>query len=152
MTAWTYKGKEISDDMIPSVAIGFIYMITQISTGKKYIGRKLLTQAGTKTVNGKKKKVRKESDWKSYWSSSPKIKAWIDEAGNTDDFTREILVFVTSKGSLAAAEEMALYSVGALESDEWCNENIRSKVYSSWIKPNEMEELRSALKSLHIYK
>lgn len=144
---WLYHGKELNEKEIPDGAIGFIYIIRQISTGKKYIGRKLLTSAATKTINGKKKKIRKESDWKNYWSSSPKIKEWIKEGG-TEDFTREILQFVSSKGALAYCEEMALYQVGALESDDWINDNIRSKVYRSWCKPDEAKELRRALQSI----
>lgn len=144
---WLYRGKPLEDADIPEKAIGFIYLIRQISTGRMYIGRKLLTKSVTKTVKGKKRKTRAESDWKDYWSSSPKIKEWIEESG-TGDFTREILIFVTSKGMLAAGEEFALYMVGALESDKWINDNIRSKIYRSWVKPNEMQELRSTLRTL----
>lgn len=148
---WLYNGRELTEDDIPPDAIGFIYLVQQISTKRKYIGRKLLTKSSTKTIKGKKKKTRSESDWKTYWSSSPILKEHIEVHG-TDDFTREILVFVSSKGSLAAAEEMALYSVGALESDEWINNNIRSKIYRSWIRPIEMEKLRSVLKQKNLYK
>lgn len=151
---WIFNGKEIKSlNDIPKDKkyIGFIYIICQISTGKKYIGKKLLDRSVSKTIKGKKKKTRTESDWKTYWSSSPILKEHIEIHG-TDDFTREILQFVSSKGSLAAAEEMALYSVGALESDEWINNNIRSKIYRSWIKTDEMEGLRLALKQKQLYK
>lgn len=146
MSDWTYNDKIItSTEDIPDKSVGFIYMITQLSTGKRYIGRKLLTRAATKTVKGKKKKTRVESDWKDYWSSSPKIKQWIEENGGTDDFKREILQFVSSKGQMVYAEEMALYIVGALESDLWVNDNIRSKVYRTWVKPDEAAQLRQVL-------
>jgi hypothetical protein len=147
---WLYKGKELTEDDVPAKMIGFIYLITQVSTGRKYLGKKLLTKAATKTVNGKKKKIRLPSDWQNYWSSSPSIKEMIESTG-TDDFTKEILTFCQSKGSLAACEEMALYSVGALESDQWLNQNIRSKIYSSWVKPDDMSKLRQSLKSKGIY-
>ena len=129
---WLYNGSELKDDDIPETAIGFIYLITHTPTGKQYIGKKLLTKAATKTVKGKKKKIRKESDWKDYWSSSPDLKTFISEEGE-DKFTREILAFAASKGSIAYLEEMALYQVGALESLNWFNNNIRSKVYRTWI-------------------
>lgn len=145
---WLYKGKPLEETDIPEKSVGFIYLIRQLSTGKKYIGRKLLTSAATKTVNGKRKKVRKESDWKDYWSSSPQIKQWIEEAGGTQDFTKEILSFVSSKGMLVYAEEMSIYHVGALESDDWLNNNIRSKVYRTWCKPAEAADLRQVLNSL----
>jgi hypothetical protein len=146
---WKYKGKEITDEDIKESYIGFIYLITQKSTGKKYIGKKLLTSAATKTVNGKKKKIRKPSDWKNYWSSSPSIKELIEQCGESD-FDREILVFCSSKGSLLYNEEMALYMVGALEDDVWINANIRSKVYSSWVKKDESVELRQTIRALSI--
>lgn len=129
---WQYNGKEIEDSDIPDKAIGFIYLITQISNGKKYIGRKLLTKAATKTVKGVKKKIRKESDWKGYWSSSPWLKEYIDQNG-TDDFTREILVFCYGKAEMTYAEEKIQYSLGVLETDSWLNDNIRSKQYRKWV-------------------
>lgn len=137
---WQYKGAELQDSDIPTEAIGFIYLIRQTSTGRKYIGRKLLTRASTKTVKGKRKKLRIESDWRNYWSSSPKIKEWIEEQG-THDFTREILTFVSSKSELMYAEEYALYNVNALLKDEWVNENIRSKIMKSWFNKNKADFL-----------
>lgn len=146
---WIYKGKPIEsiEDIPDPKAIGFIYIIRQLSTGKKYIGRKLLTKSSRKTVKGKTKKSRTESDWKDYWSSSPELKQLIKDVGE-QDFTREILVFVSSRGMLAYAEELSLYMVGALESDEWFNNNIRAKIYRSWCKPEEAKLLRESLKNL----
>ena len=141
---WNFKGKELSDDQIPDKAIGFIYRITQISNGKQYLGKKLLTKSATKSVKGVKKKIRVESDWRDYWSSSPALLDYITSHG-LDDFTKEILVFCSSKGSLLYCEELALYAVGALESDQWWNSNIRSKVYRSWVRPTEAKELRETL-------
>lgn len=147
---WIYKGREIkSEEDLPTDKkyIGFIYLMTQISTGKKYIGRKLLYKPKYKTVNKKKKRFMVQSDWLDYYSSSPVINEHIEQHGK-DDFTREILTFVTSKGSLVYSEELALYLVGALENpDLWINENIRSKVYRTWCKPDEAKNLREALKN-----
>ena len=150
MNNWTYQGKEIleEEDIPFENAMGFIYLITQKSTGKRYIGRKLLTKASSKTVKGKKKKIRTQSDWQKYWSSSPQIKEWIKEAGGTSDFTREILCFVSSRGSMVYCEEMCLYELGVLETDNWLNNNIRSKVYRSWCKPEEAKNLRKVLETL----
>ena len=135
---WTYLGQEIlSEEDIPvDKAIGFIYIITQKSTGNRYLGRKLLTKASSKQVKGVKKKTRKASDWLTYWSSSPKIKEWIKEAGGTDDFTREIILFVTSKSELLYAEECLLYQCNAMLSDSWINDNIRSRIMKKWFIKN----------------
>lgn len=146
---WIYKDKELLAEDIPPGAIGFIYLITQLSTGRRYIGRKLLTSASSKVVNGKKKKVRKVSDWQNYWSSSPQIKEWIKEAGGTQDFKREVLVFCQSKGSVVYCEELSLFFVGALEDDSWLNGNIRSKIFRNWVKKEDAANLRSVLSKLN---
>lgn len=150
MSNWTYQGKEIleEEDIPFENAMGFIYLITQKSTGKRYIGRKLLVKTSKKLIKGKKKKITSQSDWQKYWSSSPQIKEWIKDAGGTSDFTREILGFVSSKGSLVYIEELALYELGVLESDNWLNNNIRSKVYRTWVKPEEAKNLRKVLETL----
>ena len=148
---WYYRGEPInSEDDLPKDKkyIGFIYLLVQKSTGKKYIGRKLLQKPKYTTVNKKKKKTMVSSDWMTYYSSSPVIIEFVKEHG-TDDFTREILVFATSKGSMIYMEEMALYVVGALENPElWINENIRAKVYRNWCKPNEAALLRESLQKM----
>lgn len=143
--SWIYKGIELVDDAIPSKSVGFIYLMTQKSTGMKYIGRKMLTMSSSKTVKGKRKKTRSVSDWKDYWSSSKDVKSLIDTCGK-DDFTREILAFISSRGMMVYAEEMCLYLVGALEHpDKWLNKNIRAKVYANWCRPNEAKELREVI-------
>lgn len=150
MSNWIYQGKEIlTEEDIPfEKPMGFIYLITQKSTGKRYIGRKLLTKAKKKAFDGKKKKIRVQSDWQKYWSSSPQIKEWIKEAGGTSDFTREILCFVSSKSELLYAEEYALYTSNALLSDDFLNENIRSRIMKKWFTKNKYEFNR-ILTTLH---
>lgn len=141
---WMYQGKELKDEDIPAKAIGFIYLITHLPSGKKYLGKKLTTMAATKTVKGVKKKIRKDSNWKDYYSSSPVLQEMVETEGK-DKFKREILVFCSSKGMLLYSEELSLYMVGALESDDWINMNIRSKVYSNWVKKDEAILLRKSL-------
>ena len=146
---WIYKDKEYSkfEEFEDPKVIGFIYMITQISTNKKYIGRKMFMDTRTKTIKGKKKKIKTENDWSDYWSSSDTIKELVKEVGE-QDFKKEILTLVYSKGMMTYLEEFALYYVGSLESDEWFNNNIRSKVYRSWVKPEETKELREKLENM----
>jgi hypothetical protein len=137
---WLYNGVEVSDDMIPEGSIGFIYLIRCKKTDRLYIGRKMLTKAATKMVAGKKKKIRAESDWKDYWSSSPELKKIIKEQGN-ENFTREILMFVKTKGALSYAEENLLHHYGALETTKWFNSNIRAKIYRTWVTADAVKEL-----------
>src|SRR6056300_1057107 len=88
---WTYQGKTI--DSIPDEYEGFVYLITNKTTGQKYVGKKLAKFKTTKPpLKGKKNKRRgyKESDWKDYWGSSDRLQADVDAQG-PNNFTREIL-------------------------------------------------------------
>lgn len=140
---WQYNGSDLKQEEVPLKALGFLYKITH-TTGNWYIGRKLLTKAATKTVNGKKKKIRKESDWVDYWSSSPYLLEQIAELGKTE-FTREILMFVDTKGALTYAEEYLLFTSGALFDPKCYNGNIRSRIQRTWFKktPNLQAELEA---------
>lgn len=139
MNPWTYKQNIIdSIDKIPPNSIGFIYILTYKKTGQKYIGRKLLYQSKIKTINKKRKKIKVESDWLSYHSSSPSIKDIIN-IESPKVFNREILLFCQSKGELLYAEECMLYHYNALLTDKFLNDNIRSKVYRNWVKREEFQ-------------
>jgi len=54
MSDWVYNGSNITE--APEGAIGFVYLVTRLDTGRKYIGKKLLTFMKTKVVKGKKKR------------------------------------------------------------------------------------------------
>lgn len=125
---WRYQTNPVKPEDIPEKAVGFLYLIEHIPSGKRYIGKKLLTKAATKMVNGKKKKIRKPSDWENYWSSSPWLLEFIAAEGE-DKFTRTILLFCDGKGELNYAEECLQYRLGVLESDKWMNSNIRSRIF-----------------------
>ena len=130
--SWTHNNEVIlSIDDMPKTTIGFVYKITNITNNKWYIGRKLTTSAATKVVKGKKKKIRKESDWVDYWSSSPVLLAEIEEKG-ISNYKREILMFVNTKASLTYTEEYCLFKTGALFDPNCYNGNIRAKIMKSW--------------------
>lgn len=141
---WLFKGSELQDSDIPGTAEGFIYLITYVPTGQRYLGRKLLTKAHRRQKNKKIIKSRIESDWRDYWSSSPDIQRIIEEEGGTSNFVREILVFARSRGQLNYMEECLQYTLGVLESDEWLNSNIRAKAFKrNVINKPEIQEFRN---------
>lgn len=140
MNPWIYKNQEITSlEQIPEKSLGFVYAIIYTKTSQVYIGRKLLYSTKTIQKNKKKKRIKVESDWLTYHSSSPTIKSIIDLEGY-EGFKREILLFVQSKGELLYAEEDILYNTNALFNATYLNDNIRSKVYRNWVKREEFQK------------
>lgn len=62
---------------------GFVYLVVNLLTNRKYIGRKYFWAKTRKKVKGRKnrKLTVKESDWRSYKSSSDDLKADIAKYG-----------------------------------------------------------------------
>lgn len=133
---WLYEGKEFVD---PADYFGFVYLIENKLTGKKYIGRKLFTKAGYKQVKGKKKKIRKESDWKTYFSSSPALLKDKETWGESC-FDKKILKLCRSRGECNYYETKYLFNFEVLEkySDKgeplYYNDIIQCKIHRSTIK------------------
>ena len=139
---WLYQNKEIKEltDM-PEGSFGFIYEVTHLPSGKKYLGRKQLISV-TKKVLGKKelalitdkraskkKTVIKETDWKTYHGSHPEIKQLIKDKKQSE-FTREILIFVSTKKQLTYYEDKYLYMKGVIEPGSiYFNDNISGRFF-----------------------
>lgn len=128
---WTYQGTIV--DEIPEGYIGFVYLITNLTNGKKYIGKKLSQFKVTKKpLKGRKNKRRstKESDWRTYWGSSDKLNEDVQELG-PDNFTREILYYCTSRGELSYLEAKEQFDRQVLLTDEYYNGIINVRVGGS---------------------
>ncbi len=128
---WTYQGKIVEE--ISEEYIGFVYLITNLTNNKKYIGKKLAKFKVTKKpLKGKKNKRRstKESDWKDYWGSSDTLNADVENLG-PQNFTREILYYCTSRGELSYLEAKEQFDREVLKTDEYYNGIINVRVGSS---------------------
>ena len=130
---WLFNNETISDaSQFPVGAFGFIYRVTNISSGKQYIGRKqLLSNRTLPPLKGtkRKRKVQKESDWKTYYGSHPEIKEFI-KAGMGDEFEREILEFAFSPKHLTYLETRYLFEKRVLEFPNlYYNDNILGKFF-----------------------
>lgn len=130
---WLYQGKEIKDiNDIPENSFGFIYEIEHLPTGRKYIGKKVLqfNRSLPPLKNQKKKrKVIKESDWKTYYGSHPEFKTLVKE-GRQQELRREIILFTTTKKLLTYFECKFLFEKGVLEPNSiYINDNILSKFF-----------------------
>ena len=141
---WLYNSTPISTiEDLPESIFGFIYITTHIPTGKKYLGKKSIFHTLNKKLGKKElaeqpitrgrakttKQIIKESDWKTYYGSEEFIKQAIRNKQH-DEFTREIIHFVTNKKQLTYYECKYQFIYGVLESDEWMNSSILGKFYS----------------------
>ena len=128
---WTYNGKKITK--IPDEYEGFVYLITNNTTGQKYIGKKLAKFKTTKPpLKGKKNKRRgtKESDWQTYWGSSDRLNADVAQLGE-DKFTREILYLCKGRGEMSYIEAREQFDRRVLETDDYYNGIINVRVGGS---------------------
>lgn len=142
---WTYNGETV--DELPETCIGFVYLITNLTNNKKYIGKKLSKFKKTKPpLKGKTRKRRTliESDWRTYWGSSDHLNADVAQLGE-DKFTRQILYYCESKGELSYLEAKEQFDRGVLESDEYYNGIINVRVGSSNILKQRLAEHRKSL-------
>lgn len=138
--SWTYQN--ITVEELPEDCIGFVYIITNQISGRKYIGKKLAKFSKTtyKTVklkngNKKKKKIRSkiDSDWREYYGSSPELTKDVVALG-TENFSREILFYCKSKAECSYVEAREQFSRRVLESNDYYNGHIQVRVHGSHIK------------------
>ena len=102
---WYYKGTAFTSDDINDF-FGFVYRITNLTTGKQYIGRKYFQQK--RKPRGGKRRVTSESDWKRYYGSSAELSADRKLLGNSA-FKREILSLHTRLGDVNFEETKQLF-------------------------------------------
>lgn len=128
---WTHNGNPV--ESLPQDSTGFVYLITNLISGRKYIGKKkqFFLKTSYKTVtqkNGikKKKKIKTqiESDWKTYFGQSDELNKDVETMG-TESFRREILVFCNSLTELSYMEAKYQFDLDVLRyPEQW---------YNSWI-------------------
>lgn len=137
---WYFQGTLV--ETLPEDCVGFVYLITNNVSGRKYIGKKLakFAKTTTKTVklkNGtkKKKKIRSkvDSDWLTYYGSSPELTKDVVALGE-DKFTREILYLCKSKAECSYVEAREQFTRKVLESTDYYNGHIQVRVHGSHIK------------------
>ena len=130
---WTYKNKEVTE--IPAEFIGFVYLITNTTNKRKYIGKKLTQfKRSKKPLKGRtnKRRYTVESDWRDYYGSSDELTADIELLGK-DKFKREILYWCSSKSELSYIEAREQFTHKVLESKQWYNGHIRVRVHQKGI-------------------
>ena len=137
--SWTYQNEII--ETRPEECVGFVYLITNVISGRMYIGKKLAKFAKTsykvvKLKNGtkKKKKIRSkvDSDWRDYYGSNLELNVDVLKLGK-ENFTREILYYCTSKAQCSYIEAREQFTHKVLESKDYYNGQISVRVHGSHI-------------------
>ena len=136
---WIYQNTTVTE--LPVDCVGFVYLITNNLSGKKYIGKKLAKFSKTtykvvKQKNGikKKKKIRSkvDSDWLTYYGSNEQLNKDVQTHGK-ENFTREILYYCKSKAECSYIEAREQFSNRVLESTDYYNGQISVHVHGSHI-------------------
>ena len=144
---WYYQNTPV--ETLPDNCVGFVYLITNNLSGRKYIGKKLAKFSKTtyKTVkqkNGikKRKKIRSkiDSDWREYYGSSPELTADVIKLG-AENFSKEILFYCRSKAECSYIEAREQFANKVLESNDWYNGHIQVRVHGSHIKNKLLEKV-----------
>ena len=137
---WTYQNEIVEE--LPEDCVGFVYNITNLISGRQYIGKKLskFSKTSYKTVtlkNGtkKKKKIKSkiDSDWMTYYGSSIELNKDVESLGK-ESFKREILYFCNSKALCSYVEAREQFTRKVLETDDYYNGQISVRVHGSHIK------------------
>ena len=128
---WSYNNKPFSSADIGEY-FGFVYLITNKSNGRRYIGRKYFFSF--RTPKGKKRKVKSESDWKNYYGSCPELKEDIIKFGR-ENFSRTILSLHKTKGKTNYEGTRQLFINNVLTeglddgTPAWYNSNILNRYF-----------------------
>lgn len=137
MSNWTYHGDtfEPGEEYLEQF-VGFVYLITELDTGKMYVGKKnFWSTRRLPPLKGKKRKrvVRKQSDWREYYGSNETLKTLVEEKGG-DKYKREILKLCTSKGDLSYEELLEQVRRDVLRDDKYYNGIIQVRISSSHLR------------------
>ena len=134
---WYYKDRvyEPTEDELKQW-VGFVYVITDKSNDKMYVGKKTFWSKKTlPPLKGKTRKRRStvESDWKSYYGSSDLVKQLLVEQGE-QNFHRQILYFCRSKGEMGYLEAKEQFDRNVLLDDRYYNGIINCRVHRSHVQ------------------
>ena len=128
---WIFGGSPFLSENIDGM-YGFVYRITNLQSGKQYIGRKYFWQK--RKPKGGKRRVTSESDWKRYYGSCPELKEDIKLFGK-NSFSREILSVHPTPGKVNFEETKQLFINNVLTealdngSPAYYNSNILGRYY-----------------------
>ena len=131
---WLYNEQQYNNT--PEDYQGFVYIITELDTGKKYIGKKNFWKPKTLPITKTRKRrvrTRVESDWRKYYGSNNTVKELVESKGE-QNYKREILKLCKTKGEMSYYEAKLQFENDVLLSDIYYNEFIGCKIHSKHIR------------------
>ena len=143
---WMFRERPFENEDIGEFE-GFVYLIVHLKTNKKYIGRKYFY--AIRTVPGKGRRQKIDSDWKHYYGSNKVLKEFIQKEGK-ENFKRIILSLHKTQGDCNYEEVKQQFIRNVLEDDSYLNDNINGAWYrkpqhitDARLYNNEFEELNN---------
>ena len=135
---WQYQGKEWQppEEFNHEDAYGFVYLITNRATGRKYVGKKFFWSKKTLPITKTRKRRKKllvESDWRTYYGSNKHLQEDVVNQGS-DMFFREILHLCKTKGECSYLETKEQFDRNVLLTDEYYNGIISCKIGGQTVK------------------
>ena len=133
---WLYNGEECTEAYTDFA--GFVYGITDLSNGRKYIGKKRFHRSKILPKNSKRARRSRQtvdSDWRTYCGSNKQVQELVEEHG-LDRFKREIIRLCKTKGEMSYYEAKEQFDREVLFSDEYYNEFIGCKIHSKHLTKN----------------
>lgn len=133
MSDWMYQGEPFEpDEELLKEYVGFVYLITEKETGKKYVGKKLFWNSKILPVTKKRKRRQRtkvESNWRDYFGSNKMLLERVESCGATE-YDREILRLCKTKGECSYYETKEQFDREVLFSDEYYNGIINCRISS----------------------
>jgi len=135
---WHYEDKEwqLPEDWSPQDVYGFVYLITNLETNQKYVGKKFFWSKKTLPITKTRKRRKRllvESDWKDYWGSSKHLQEDVNKQGE-NKFHREILHLCKTKAECAYMETKEQFDREVLLTDEYYNGIINCRIGGASVK------------------
>lgn len=129
---WLHNGIEFTDEMIQDY-LGFVYIITDTVTNRKYVGQKLFWSPKVRSIKGKKKKLKVISDYKEYYGSNAELQEDVKKNG-AERYRREILYLCKSKGNMNYLELREQIDRRVMETDEYYNSYVGGRINKKHVK------------------
>ena len=129
---WYYANEEVTT--IPEGMVGFVYCITNTLDNRRYFGKKTFYFSKTRTIKGKKKRSKVESDWREYYGSSDELKKDVEKLG-VFCFRRDIIHYCKNKGMMSYLELREQVDNRLLEKPElFYNRQIHCRIHQTHVK------------------